>query len=237
MPTRPLSCARSEDTRSKEPCDARHEQTLDDPRLGRPARHDRAAATPPAAPNRASTPATTPRRPRPRRRGRRPPATPATTAAGIAPTPRKAFNLPFDVTVPGWLDATPSVEQPNFVTWQSPTVDRAVRFLIPVNVYPPGGTGPTSPPPDYLHYLLAQTDHGAHFADQTQTTVGGKPATIVTATVDNSLDGSLGCPDKRHPGGRLLRPPTRPRAAHRRGRHRDHTPAHLAANEAAAAPT
>ena len=81
------------------------------------------------------------------------------------------------------------------MTWQSPTVDRAVRFLIPVNVYRPGGTGPTPSPPDYLHYLLAQTDHGAHFADQTQTTVDGKPATIVTATVDHSLDGSLGCPD------------------------------------------
>ena len=122
--------------------------------------------------------------------------TPATNEAGTGSAyATKAFNLPLDVTLPGWLDPTPSVEQPNFVTWQSPTADRAVRFLIPVNVYPPGGTGPTPPPSDYLHFLLAQTDHGAHFADQTQTTVDGKPATIVTATVDNSLDGSLGCPD------------------------------------------
>ena len=107
----------------------------------------------------------------------------------------KAFNIPFDVTLPGWLDATPSVEQPNFVTWQSPTVHRAVRVLVPVTIYPPDGTGPTSPPADYLDYLLAQTDRGAHFTDQTKATVGDKPATIVTATVDDSLDGSLGCPD------------------------------------------
>ena len=44
---------------------------------------------------------------------------------------------------------------------------------------------------------LQQTDHGAHFADTTTTTVGGRPATIVTATVDDSLDGSLGCPSQR----------------------------------------
>ena len=107
----------------------------------------------------------------------------------------KTFNRPFDVTVPTWAQqATPNDEQPNFVTWLASDSDRAVRFLIPVNVYPPGGTGTTPPPKDYLAYLLSQTDHGAHFTDTTQTTVGGRPATIVTATTDNSLDGSLGCP-------------------------------------------
>ena len=154
-------------------------------------------------------------------------ATTATAAVGSVYA-TKAFNLPFDVTIPGWLDATPSLEQPNFVTWQSPTVDRAVRFLIPVDVYPPGGTGPIPPPHDYLDYLLAQTDHGAHFADQTQTTVDGKPATIVTATVDNSLDGSLGCPDTVTSAHDCfgLQPEFVLRIAV--DRHRDHTPARLA---------
>jgi hypothetical protein len=74
-----------------------------------------------------------------------------------------------------------------------------VRFLIPVNLYPPDGTGTTPPPKDYVAYLLSQTDFGAHFADVTETTVGGRPATIVTATVDDSLDGSLGCPEEDMP--------------------------------------
>jgi hypothetical protein len=106
----------------------------------------------------------------------------------------KAFSMPFDITVPTWLATEPDDEQPNFVTWKSSDVDRAVRFLIPVNVYPPGGTGTAPPPEDYIAYLLSQADHGAHFADTVETTVDGRPATIVTATVDESLDGSLGCP-------------------------------------------
>ena len=74
--------------------------------------------------------------------------------------------------------------------------DRAVRVLAPVNVYPPGGTGTSPPPQDYLAYLLSQTDHGAQFTDVTTTTVGGHPATILTATTKNSLDGSLGCQEE-----------------------------------------
>lgn len=50
-------------------------------------------------------------------------------------------------------------------------------------------------PPDYLKYLLSLTDAGAHFADQKQITVGGRAATIVTATTDRSLNGTVGCPE------------------------------------------
>jgi hypothetical protein len=107
----------------------------------------------------------------------------------------KTFNRPFDITLPKWAQsATPDVEEPNFVTWEAPDVDRAVRFLIPVNVYPPDGSGAIPSPDDYLAYLLGQTDHGAHFADMSKTTVGGLPATILTASTDSSLDGSIGCP-------------------------------------------
>lgn len=129
-------------------------------------------------------------------------ATEPTTTATAAPAgdgstyATKTFARPFDIDVPAWLQAKPSDEQANFVTWTSASdSERRVRFLIPVNVYPPGGAGTIATPKDYLAYLLGQADHGAHFADMTETTVGGRPATIVTATVDGSLDGSLGCPD------------------------------------------
>ena len=121
---------------------------------------------------------------------------PATSGAGTGSDyASTSFTVPFDVTVPAWLGPVPTIEQPRFVTWESPSADRAVRFLVPVNVYPPGGSGPVPPPADYVDYLLAQAAHGAHFTDEAHTTVGGKPTTIVTATVDDGLDGSLGCPD------------------------------------------
>jgi len=104
----------------------------------------------------------------------------------------KVFNRPFDVTIPEWLDSAPAIEQPNFVTWQSSTVDRAVRFLIPVSVFPPGSSTRIPPPHDYLDYLLAQTDHGAHFTDEVQTTVSGMPTTIVTALSHHTA--SCHCP-------------------------------------------
>ena len=49
-------------------------------------------------------------------------------------------------------------------------------------------------PDDYLGYLLSQTSHGATFTDQTDTTVDGRTATVVTTTASAPLDGSLGCP-------------------------------------------
>lgn len=116
------------------------------------------------------------------------------TATGSAYA-TKTFAVPIDVTVPGWLPAEPSVEQLDFVTWEAPDGARAVRVLIPVAVYPPGSAGATPPPKDYLAFLLGQTDQGAHFTDETKTTVGGRAATIVTATSDKLLDGSIGCPE------------------------------------------
>ena len=69
-----------------------------------------------------------------------------------------------------------------------------MRFLLPVDVYVPGETEATPPPADYLTYLLGQSEDGATFSDQSETTVDGMPATLVTVTVEDSLDGSLGCP-------------------------------------------
>jgi hypothetical protein len=103
-----------------------------------------------------------------------------------------AFALPFEVAAPTWLAPRPAVDQSALVTWQAP--GSAVRFLVPVSVYPPGEDGPAPPPRDYLAYLLGQTGQGARFSDQSITSVGGRPAMIVTATAERRLYGAIGCP-------------------------------------------
>lgn len=107
-----------------------------------------------------------------------------------------AFVFPLEISVPDWLPARPSIDETHFLTWlgQDTMIDRAVRVMVPVNVYQPGSATATTVPEDYLVYLHTQTRHGASFADNTTTTVGGWPATITTVTTTTSLDGSLGCP-------------------------------------------
>ncbi|GEM_PF-2295875 len=135
--------------------------------------------------------------------GSTPPSGPAESVASTpsANSPSYAstsFVVPFDVSPPPWLDPKPVIEQANFLTWEAPKLP-AVRFLAPDTVYRPSDMNDTDVPDDYLSYLLSQASAGAHFRDQTQGTVGGQPATIVTATTDRSLDGSLGCPAKGTP--------------------------------------
>jgi hypothetical protein len=105
------------------------------------------------------------------------------------------FVVPFEVTPPDWLEpeASPTVERSNFVTWESTDPERAVRFFVPVNVFPPDTTTVTEVPDDYAAYLLAHADHGATIEDVVETTVDGNPATIVTATTPTFFEGSLGC--------------------------------------------
>jgi hypothetical protein len=104
------------------------------------------------------------------------------------------FVVPFEVEVPGWLPAQPSVEESNFVTWESTSEDRKVRMLVPVTVYLPGETTPSPPPADYLPYLLGQAQSGGEFTDQETVQVDGREATLLTATTGSGgLDGSLGC--------------------------------------------
>jgi hypothetical protein len=117
-----------------------------------------------------------------------------TPAASGATYASQSFVVPFQVTVPAWLPVKADQDSPNFLTWDRPELP-AVRFLVPVAVYPPGSTTASAPPQDYLSYLLDQAKSGAQFSDQAQTTVGGRPATIVTATTGKPLDGSLGCPE------------------------------------------
>jgi len=103
------------------------------------------------------------------------------------------FAVPFEVTLPSWVAPEPSVEESNFVTWESPSDERAIRFLAPVSVYPPGSTSMAPVPDDYVDYLLAQTDYGANFSDVTEMTIGGVPATVITGTTASGIDGGLGC--------------------------------------------
>jgi hypothetical protein len=110
------------------------------------------------------------------------------------------FAVPFDVTLPEWVAPEPAAEEPNFVTWEGSEVDRAIRFLAPVSLYPPesmtSGT-PSALPDDYLSYVFSLADYGATFDDVVETTIDGLPATVVTATTDRGLDGSLGCQAER----------------------------------------
>lgn len=106
-----------------------------------------------------------------------------------------AFAVPFDFVLPSWLSTGEAVSGPNLVTWEPlPLGSPTVRFMVPTAVYPPDGTGPMTPPRDYLPYLLGQADQGAVFTDRTETEVDGHPATLVTATAPAPMDGSLGCP-------------------------------------------
>jgi hypothetical protein len=50
-------------------------------------------------------------------------------------------------------------------------------------------------PADLVAYLKGLAEEGAVITDVTQATVGGKPATLLTATTTKPLDGVLGCPE------------------------------------------
>jgi hypothetical protein len=117
------------------------------------------------------------------------------SSAGYATT---RFVVPLRVTPPSWGPGAPTDEQANFMTWVSADDAHAVRFLVPVSVYQPGSStdGAAPAPGDYLLYLRGLSRAGATFSDVRNTVVGGQPATILTATTTESLDGSLGCQEK-----------------------------------------
>ena len=120
------------------------------------------------------------------------PSATSSTAAGYA---TRAFGTPIDFVVPAFVPAEPAEESDHFMTWVADDNSVAIRFLQPVVVYAPGSSTTSSVPPDYVGYLLGQTDHGATFADRADITVDGHKTTVVTATTGQSIDGSLGCPD------------------------------------------
>jgi hypothetical protein len=122
--------------------------------------------------------------------------TPATTSVAGMPYSTQYFSTPLDLALPSFIDPAPAEESANFVTWGSPDGSVAVRILRPVVLYPPGSTETAPLPDDYVGYLLAQTEDGAHFADREDLTVDGHEAVAVTATTDQSIDGSMGCQEE-----------------------------------------
>jgi hypothetical protein len=108
-----------------------------------------------------------------------------------------SFVVPFKVTLPDWAAAEPVTERPNLVTWEVADPARAVRFFAPARVIRPPDATETEVPEDYAEYLLSLSEFGATFKDVVETTVDGEPATVVTATAANTIDGSFGCEEAR----------------------------------------
>ena len=121
----------------------------------------------------------------------------ASAAPAASPFTSSRFAIPLTVVAAPSLGAGSPMDSPGLLSWTSPTDDNdRVRFLVPVEVYPPGATTPSPVPADVVAYLKGLVEHGAVITDVTTTTVGGKPATLLTATSTESLDGSIGCPEK-----------------------------------------
>jgi hypothetical protein len=128
----------------------------------------------------------------------------STSPASVSPSASKpigesytttSFAVPLAVIVEPILSSPPTSDTTNLLSWDAAASDNEkIRFLIPVEVYPPGSSTPQPPPTDYLAYLQGQTAQGGQFADISTITVDGHAGTLMTATTTASMDGSLGCP-------------------------------------------
>jgi hypothetical protein len=125
---------------------------------------------------------------------------PQPSAAGSSPEPpyeTQHFMPAMTVEPPSWLPPEPALDEEHLLTWvgTGPDVDRAVRFVSPVGLYDPAlHPGRLSPlPKDYVTYLLGLSQYGAHISAPTTLDVDGHPATVVTASTETGLGGSLGC--------------------------------------------
>jgi hypothetical protein len=130
------------------------------------------------------------------------------SSLGATPSPRASasgsvgqsysttsFKVPLVVIVEPHLKSPPSLDSPGLLSWDAvASTNEKVRFLIPVELYPPGSSTPQPPPANYLEYLRGQAAQGARFSNIATITVGGHAATLMTATTSTSMDGSLGCP-------------------------------------------
>ena len=125
------------------------------------------------------------------------PSSPAgRTAASSVTYTSKAFAVPFTVTVPASLGPRPASDTRTFLTWVKSDGDE-VSFLLPTAVYRPEHPNRQKPPGSYekyLAFLREQVEYHAKWRDEVETTVDGRPATLLTGTTDWPLDGILGCP-------------------------------------------
>jgi len=101
------------------------------------------------------------------------------------------------LTIDTWLTSVaPQEDSAHLLYWSAEVDDSRVRFLIPVVTYLPGTNSPVDSPADFVSYLHSQP--GFQLRDEASTEVGGRPATLMTATsqpgpAGGYYDGSLGC--------------------------------------------
>lgn len=122
----------------------------------------------------------------------------AGAAAGEGVSQVSGFTAPFTIELADWLVAEPTLESQHFMTWSSSDEQRALRVLSPVAVYRPGAKKAGAPPADLGAQLRSLKAHGALVSHVRQEDIDGHTATVMTlrlpAGMDNSLDGTLGCP-------------------------------------------
>ena len=119
--------------------------------------------------------------------------TEASTSAVVERFSTSKFQVPLDVDTPSWLRGPPTIDGATYLTWASPDESPAVRFLVPTTLIQPHATEVTAAPDDYLEYLHGLVPAGVILEDEENITIGGLPATIVTVTSSNDLEGALGC--------------------------------------------
>ncbi|WP_132145363.1 hypothetical protein [Kribbella antiqua] len=112
----------------------------------------------------------------------------------------KAFSIALTVTLPEDLKIAANPDNATLLSWDSNLAENnKVRFVLPVNLYKPKQLRPVAPPQDYLAYLRGLTAYGATYADEVATTVDGHPATVLTGSAADPLDGALGCAELNTP--------------------------------------
>jgi hypothetical protein len=91
-----------------------------------------------------------------------------------------SFVVPFRVTLPDWVSPCPAAALPHFVTWESPTLDRSIRFLAPGDDFS-AADAPSAPSAALLHSFLGASHDGVTIDDVVETIVDGWPATVMAA--------------------------------------------------------
>jgi hypothetical protein len=141
----------------------------------------------------------------------------ATAAQSSTPRPTPApthvtytstdFRVPFTVSLPTWLTPFrgPVSEAAGEVIWSesdcnattAPCQDGAdlkLRFISPYSVYEPLNAPEPSTTPRYAAYVAYLKALSAlRISDMVSTTVGGRPATLMSVTATETLHGDVGC--------------------------------------------
>jgi hypothetical protein len=126
-------------------------------------------------------------------------AVPASPAG--QPYASTTLAVPLTITVDKSLKSPPEEDSRTMLTWDLATdPEKKIRFFVPVTVYPPGSSKPITTPSDYAGYIKGLVKAGAELTDIKTATIGGHPATELSATSvepagpDGYWDATIGCP-------------------------------------------